>query len=203
MKRMGRVLAVSVFLGGCISAPQPKPPVAVYDFGPQRANEDSKCINASLLVPDIAAPSWLDSPDITYRLDYANETRHHAYANSRWVAAPAALLGQRLRQRIAAVNEKGVIDSRDAAQADYLVRMELQEFIQVFYSEKSSYAAIQLRASVIRLPDRTLIAQRSFTVRRETASPNAEGAVKAFADASDNLIGELLDWISRNLANQN
>lgn len=201
MKRMGRVLMVSVLLGGCISAPQPKSPVAIYDFGPQRVHEDSKRINASLLVPDIAAPSWLDSPVITYRLAYANEIRHHAYANSRWVAAPAALLGQRLRQRITAVSEKGVIDSRDGAQADYVVRMELQEFIQVFYSEKSSYVTIQLRASVIRPPERTLIAQRSFTVRRVTPSPNAEGAVKALADASDDLIDELLDWISRNLAN--
>jgi cholesterol transport system auxiliary component len=193
---------VSVFLGGCISAPQPKPPDAVYDFGPQPIHEDSKRIHASLLVTDIAAPSWLDSPDITYRLDYANETRHHAYANSRWVAAPEALLSQRLRQRIAAVNDKGVIDSHDGAQADYLVRTELQEFIQVFSSEKSSYATIRLHASLIRLSERTLIAQRSFTVRRDTPSPNAEGAVKAFADASDDLFDELLGWISRNLVNQ-
>lgn len=202
MKRIGRVLIVSVFLGGCISAPQPKPPLAVYDFGPQRVHEDPKRINASLLVADIAAPSWLDSPVITYRLAYANETRHHAYASSRWVAAPAALLSQRLRQRIAAVNEKGVIDSRDGTQADYLVSMELQEFIQVFYADKSSYVAIRLRTSVIRQPGRTLIAQRSFTVRREAPSPNAEGAVKALADSSDDLIEEMLDWISQNLANQ-
>ncbi|HUL41587.1 MAG TPA: ABC-type transport auxiliary lipoprotein family protein [Burkholderiales bacterium] len=203
MRRLAGVLALSAFLAGCISAPQSRGPAAVYDLGPLPIHENSKCINATLLIPNIAAPSWLDSPDITYRLDYDNKTRHHAYADSRWVAAPAALLSQRLRQRIAAANEKGVLDSRDGAQADYLVRMELQEFTQVFYSEKCSYVAIGLRASVIRLPDRKLIAQRSFLLRREAPSPNAEGAVKGLVDASDSLISELIDWVSRNLATQN
>lgn len=180
-------------------APQTRPPVAVYDFGLQHTHEEALGINVSLLVPDIAAPTWLDSPDIIYRLAYANDARSRSYANSRWVAAPAALLSQRLRQSIAAVNEKGVIDNWERARADYLVRMELQEFSQVFDSEQTSSAFIRLHASLIRRPEGALIAQQSFTVKKEASSPNAEGAVKALTNASDELIGELLDWLTRNL----
>lgn len=199
MKRTGCVLLIVGLLGGCTLAPRPQVPVAVYDFGLQHAHEGAPRINASLLVPDIAAPSWLDSPNISYRLAYANDARSRAYANSRWVAAPAALLSQRLRQCIAAVNEKGAIDNWEGAQADYLVRMELQEFSQIFDSEQTSYAFIRMHVNLIRRPEGRLIAQQSFSVKREALKPNAEGAVKALTDASDELIDKLLDWLARNL----
>ena len=199
MKRTCCALLFVGLLCGCTLAPQPRPSVAVYDFGLQHSPEDAPRMNARLLVPDIAAPAWLDSPNINYRLAYANDARSRAYANSRWVAAPAALLSQRLRQCISAINEKGAIDNREGAQADYLVRMELQEFSQVFDSEQASYALIRLHASLIRRPEGTLITQQSFTVKREAPKPNAEGAVKALTDASDELIDELLDWLTRNI----
>ncbi len=199
MKRTYCALLVVVLLGGCTLAPRPQPPVAVYDFGLQHDPENAPRINTSLFVPEIASPSWLDSPAIIYRLAYANDARSRAYANSRWVAVPAALLSQRLRQRIAAVNEKGAIENREDARADYLVRIELEEFSQVFYSEQTSSAFIRLHASLIRIPEGKLIAQQSLTVEREAPSPNAEGAVKALTDASDKLIDELLDWLARYL----
>jgi cholesterol transport system auxiliary component len=75
----------------------------------------------------------------------------------------------------------------------------LQEFSQVFDSEQASYGLIRLQASLIRRPEGALIAQQSFTVKRDASKPNAEGAVKALTDASDGLIDELLDWLTRNI----
>lgn len=199
MKKTSCALLVVGFLGGCVLAPQPKPPATVYDFGLQHITENPPRINASLLVQDIVAPSWLDSPNIIYRLAYADDARPQSYANSRWAAAPAALLSQRLRQRIAAFNEKGVITGEDEARAEYLLRVELQEFSQIFYSEQTNRAVIQVRASLIRLPERTLLVQQSLTVEHEAPSPNAEGAVKALTNASDDLIDKLLDWLARNI----
>jgi cholesterol transport system auxiliary component len=199
MKMTCCAFLVAGLLGGCMLAPQPKPPVAVYDFGLRYPAVEASRINARLLVPDIAAPSWLDATDISYRLAYANDAQTRSYTNSRWVGAPAALLSQRMRQWITAVNEKGGMDNRAGTQADYMVRMELQEFSQVFDSEQASYGLIRLHASLIRRPEGALIAQQSFTVKRDAPNPNAEGAVKALTDAGDGLIVELLDWLTRNI----
>jgi ABC-type uncharacterized transport system auxiliary subunit len=57
---------------------------------------------------------------------------------------------------------------------------------------------VVVRATLVRLADRTLRAQRSFTVQRP-ASPDAAGAVAALGEASDALIRELLEWTAENL----
>jgi cholesterol transport system auxiliary component len=143
------------------------------------------------------APAWLDHSGIAYRLHYHDLARHQVYANSRWVAAPAALLTQRLRSRFSAV-ATGVVASGEGVRADYALHLELEDFSQFFETPETSRVAVVVRATLVRLADRTLRAQRSFTVQRP-ASPDAAGAVAALGEASDALIRELLEWTAENL----
>ncbi|HEY5801390.1 MAG TPA: ABC transporter, partial [Burkholderiaceae bacterium] len=60
-----------------------------------------KSVLSALSVADVNVPVWLDNTGIHYRLLYGDARETRPYANSRWSMAPAALLGQRIKWRIA------------------------------------------------------------------------------------------------------
>lgn len=193
MRAAVRIVAMALGLAfaGCSFAPAPTPAAANYDFGPAPAGRQ-KGARQALLVQDISAPAWLDSPLIYYRLAYQDAARPQPYADSRWVMSPAALLTQRLRGQLAASGSGGVVLPGDAARANYALRVELDEFAQVFDSPGKSRAVVRLRATVI--GNRSLLAQRDFNVERQASTPDAEGGVRALIGASDEVIDQLIGW---------
>lgn len=201
------LLFVMLLLTGCATAPHAQIPAAVYDFGLQSPTDVPAAstlsgqpqIMASLLVAEATAPAWLDSQAIQYRLAYHDPAQTHSYANSRWVAAPAALLTQRIRSRITAVTNSGVVSAGDGVRADYALRLELEEFTQVFDTVEQSRAVVRLRASLVERGTRTLLAQRSFSVEQAAPTANATGAVRALTEAGDRLTGDLIDWLAAKL----
>ena len=206
MKR-SLALALAMVISGC-AMQQPQPSMAVYDFGLHRptANDkvqafgtSSRKLEASLVVAEIAAPPWLDGTVIQYRLAYQNPARSYAYADSRWAAAPAMLLTQRIRSRIAEISRDGLLSPADRGLASYLLRLELEEFSHVFDSAAESRGIIRLRASLIDRRTRSLVAQRSFSIERSAPTADARGAVHALTEASDELIVNLTGWLSGNL----
>ncbi|MEP6605043.1 MAG: ABC-type transport auxiliary lipoprotein family protein [Nitrosospira sp.] len=201
-----RMLAIIgiMLLAGC-AAPRTHTSAAVYDFGLQRLAVSNFAdaysqprLSASLLVM-ATSPVWLDNPAIQYRLAYHDLAQSYAYANNRWAAAPATLLTQRIKNRLAAVSNDGVVSANDGVRADYTLRLELEEFTQIFDTTAQSRAVVRLRASLIERSTRILLAQRSFNVEQAAPTANAAGAVHALTDASDNLIGILIDWLSTEL----
>ena len=207
--RIFAVLAM-VALAGCATL-RTQTSTAVYDFGLQRlttsANQaeapSDMRLQASLLVTDATAPTWLDSTAIHYRLAYYDLAQTHAYATNRWASPPAALLTQWIRSRIAGISDGGVMSAADSVQTDYILRLELEEFTQVFDTADQSRGVVKLRASLINRSTRTLEAQRSFHIEQTAPTPNAAGAVRALAEASDRLIGDLLGWLAEELPEEN
>ena len=188
------ILAVAA-LAGCALGPQAKEQPASYDLGPVRSHAAANPgIPATLLVPEITAPVWLDGPGIVYRLDYDNAARPQSYTLSRWSAPPAALLTHRLRGRFAPA-VRGIVTSAHGARADYALRVELEDFSQSFDAPDRSRVAVRARASLVDVAGRALIAQRAFAIERPAPSPDARGAVAALAEASDELIEQLLAWV--------
>jgi cholesterol transport system auxiliary component len=179
-------------LAGCTLAPQREPAVS-YDLGPPAAVAAGRpAIPALLLVAEMTAPAWLDGNGIIYRLSYDNNARPQAYAASRWVSAPPALLTQRLRSHLAGAG--GVVTGADGARADYALRVELEDFSQSFSSPSASRVALRARASLVRLGDRALVAQQVFAVGKDAPSADARGAVAALGQASDEFIEALAQW---------
>jgi cholesterol transport system auxiliary component len=146
-----------LLLAACSLGPVQRDAPAIYDLGAPRSHAAGQTrIRASLLVHNVAAPGWLDTPAIVYRLNYQDTARQQSYANSRWAAAPAALLTQRLRGRLAADSDGGVMGVADSARADYTLRVELEDFSQIFDAADASRAVAVARASlvsVVWLPD--------------------------------------------------
>ena len=188
---------LSSWLIGCALGPEKRDAPAVFDLGPQRVMQAAPIINATLLIPPVAASSWLDSPNIYYRLTHTDASRPDAYAQHRWTMSPALLLTERLRARLAAAS-RGVVTPQDGARADYALRVELEDFSQQFDSAQASKVTARLRASLIDQNTRALHAQRSFSVERP-AAPNAAGAVQALSAASDAVIEELAAWAAQSI----
>ena len=185
-------------LAGCAMAPHSRDGIASYDFGLPRPDKEANArLQHDLLVASLSALAWMDNAGIYYRLAYQDVTRPQAYALSRWVMPPAALLGQRLRASIARASKAAVFTPADGARADYTLRLELEEFSQVFDAADKSRAVVRLRASLIR--NRGVVAQQGFSAERAAATPNAEGGVQALIAASDDAGNSLIDWLAANM----
>jgi cholesterol transport system auxiliary component len=197
MFRAALLLSLAL-LAGCAIGPQARDGMANYDFGlPRSDKETGPRLQHDLVVAAVTAPAWMDNSGIYYRLAYQDATRPQAYAQSRWVMPPATLLGQRLRASIALASKAGVFAPADGVRADYTLRLELEEFSQVFDAKDKSRAVVRLRASLIR--NRGPVTQQSFEVERAAATPNAEGGVRALIAASDEAGNGLIDWLAANM----
>ena len=187
------LLGLGLACAGCSIAPiSSSTEVTQYDFGPDPAKGSAPALRQALLVYDVSAPAWLDSQNIYYRLAYQDAARPQAYADSRWVGSPAELIAGRVRGRLAASGKGGVIHPADGTRASYALRVELDEFDQVFDAPGRSRAVVRLRASI--LGKTSLVGQRSFSAEREAATPDAEGGVRALIAASDEVLDQLVAW---------
>ena len=195
LARIALAAALAAAAGAC-SLPIPKvnePIIATsYDLGPPRVYAaNNPAVPGTLSVPDVTSAEWLDE-GIVYRLLYEGRAQPQTYTRSRWTADPAALLTERVRSRFAAA-AKSVVSPLDSARSDYTLRIELRDFSQSFEAAEKSHTTLRARATLIASFDRTVLAQREFELRRD-AAPNAEGAVKALAEATDAFLEELVKW---------
>jgi cholesterol transport system auxiliary component len=111
-------------------------------------------------------------------------------------------VGQRLRDALG--QRRAVLGANDSAAlartqlgAPWLLRLELQEFTQLFPSPTASTGRVRLRATLMEstpLGD-SLLAQRSFSVQRPAPTADAPGGVRALAAATDALAQELEAWL--------
>lgn len=194
MTRLGALLVLLV-AAGCNLLPPPRPPLALYDFGAP-AVWNSPAIPRSLAVARVSAPEWLETPTLQYRLAYQDALRYQGYAGSRWVAAPALLLTERLRQAAAQAGSGGAVREGEGVTTDFVLRMELEEFSQVFDSPRASRGVIRARASLVRA-GRALGAQKGFVVEKPAATADAAGGAQALAAAADQLVIEVLAWVAQ------
>ncbi|MDR0379605.1 MAG: ABC-type transport auxiliary lipoprotein family protein [Candidatus Accumulibacter sp.] len=188
-------LLLFVFLaGGCTGVARDGTPVAVYDFGQTVSSaEDAGTVGTDgwigRLALDVRAAPWLDTPGIGYRLAYGDPRRRGQYSGSRWAASPARLLAQQLRRRIGFASADGVA-------VDCVLRVELQEFSQVFTAPQVSHGVAQGQASLID-GRRRLLASRAFDVERLAHRSDAAGGVQALVEASEELGRQLATWLDR------
>ena len=189
-------LAAFLAVAGC-SVPQGgRAPVATWDFGPLPATSATSAaprLSGNLMVLAVDAPAWLDSAAMLYRLAYLDAAEPRAYAASRWIAPPAALLTERLRGAIAAAGAV-VLTPGDSIRPVRTLRVEIEEFGQTFDSPASSRARMRLRATVIAAG--TLVAQRSFDIAIPAASADARGAATGLAQVANLGMEQLVAWLA-------
>lgn len=139
----------------------------------------------------VNAPSWLDADAIYYRLPASEGDQARVYANSRWLASPARLFGDRLRAALSI--DRPVLAAGDPTAAP-AVRVELEEFAQYFDSTTSSHGVVQVRATLFDGPK--LLAQTTLRAQAPAASADAAGGTRALAVASDAVQTQLIQWLA-------
>lgn len=193
-----RRLGLSLLLGLSACALSKPEPLVLFDLGPA-PSAVSRTASLGALPPvlwvDVSAPSWLASTGIAYRLDYADPLRREVYRDSRWAAPPAALLAERLRQRLAVDPTQA---AARAAAVPMPLRLELEEFGQSFASPSQSQVRIRVRA---RFGDGSAQRQQVFEWTQPAPSADARGAVQGLSQASDQLIGQVMAWLASPVAN--
>jgi len=173
------------------------PPVAVYDFGIESPKRSAARLNSSLALDEVSAPSALQSSAILYRLAYRDSAQIQPYSRARWAASPAALVNQRLRHALGDSAERGVSAVFDGVRTTYVLRIELDSFMQVVESPEAARGIVRLRASLIDTAERSLRAQRMFEAEQPSPSVDAAGAVRALSAASDIVIAQLVEWAAQ------
>jgi len=202
-------LMVAAALVGC-AAPRGSN-VLVYDFGPgvlaphlalrtTPAPEQRVAPLPPLVLAEVAAPAALDSTAVLYRLGYADANLLQPYGQARWSMPPAQLLRQTLRSALGA--RRAVLPANEGVQypaGSVVLRLELEEFSQLFDTAQSSHGLLRLRATLTQTATggELLLAQRMVVVSSPADSPDAAGGVRALAAAAAAAVTQLDDWVQQ------
>ena len=183
-------------------------PALVYDFGPGavvQAPANRMAPQPPMVLADVLAPAALDSTAVLYRLNYSDAHLLQPYAQARWTMPPAQLLRQHLRAALA--ERRAVINANEGVQAPagaLILRLELEEFSQLFDTPQSSTGLLRLRATLSQPAPggETLIAQRQVLVQSPAATADAAGGVRALSAAAASAVQQLEQWVQQTQAAQ-
>lgn len=180
------MLAALGLLAGCAGGAPKQAEIAYYDLGIAPRITGAQAV--PLRTIDVQAPSWLGTPGMQYRLAYADGSRRDAYAESRWAAPPAELLEVALRRRIAS-------GESEMSSAGCKLRIDLDEFAQVFDSPTSSKSVVDARVMLLAAKSDQLLARRALSLSRPAATPDARGGVAAFAGLTTDISSDVAFWL--------
>ena len=205
------VLTSVLLLSACAALPDKPVRAVTYDFGPGAVVAASVPSSNSLqalppiALAEIESSAALNSNGVLYRLMYYNAQELRPYAQARWSMPPAQLLRQRLSAQMgqsrAVVNPGEAITTSAATTVGnggpWTLRLELDEFSQLFQSTSASVGLLRLRATVVQsaLQGERLLGQRTFVVQRPASTADVTGGVQALTAASDAVVIEIDQWL--------
>lgn len=199
-------------LSGCSALPDKPVRASLYDFGPGSLTAQpatGQVALPALAIDDISTSGGaIDNQAVLYRLTYQNAQELRPYTFARWAAPPAQLVRQRLREQLG--QRRPIFEARgglalnrsqnaESKVLPLLLRLDLEEFSQVFTAADASVGLIRLRATLIEqaVSGEKLIAQRSIVVQRPAPSADAQGGVQALTQATDAAIEEIDLWLQQ------
>lgn len=178
-------LVALMFAPGCTSLFPTQPAAVVFDLG-----EPPRLEQSPMLVPgkiEVRAPSWLDTPAMQYRLAYQVPASRDAYTASKWAAPPVEMM-QRMIARTLAIGDDPAKPCR--------LRIELDEFVQVFKDPQVSESRLFARVELIEARSGARLASTEFEISQAAASPDARGGVAAHQSGVSKFISGTAGWLT-------
>jgi len=160
---------------------------AVFDLGPTSIVWRTDALPVQRV--EVAAPPWLATSAIHYRLLYAEPERRLAYADSRWAAPPAELAERALNRQPGAVSA-------------CRLRLDIDEWSQAFDSAERSRVVLELRAALLPVRGDAVLVRKAFAAVQAAPSPDARGGVQASAAALRTAAGEIGAWLAATASTQ-
>ena len=180
-------LLMVALLAACTGLPKVAPSYAVHDFGGPEPVA-ARSLGFPLRNVEVVVPPWLASTAMQYRLAYAQATRRQAYVESRWAAQPAQLVELALKRAVRTGGEAGTSGA-------CRLRVELDEFAQVFDEAAASRGVVEARAFLLAPRSDQIVASRGFSLARPAPSADALGGVAALRGGVRQMGVELSDWL--------
>jgi cholesterol transport system auxiliary component len=203
MKRRSLLMVLPAALAGCQALPERPARQTMYDFGLSAPGDTAgPATGPALVLPEVEVSGILETPALLYRLAYEDPHQLRPYAFARWSAPPGQLVRQRLRDVLG--RERPVLDAGAAAALTRrggtpppVLRVELEEFSQLFDSPNASRGVLRLRGTLLEntAGGERLLAQRRFDVQRPAPSADAAGGVRALAAAAEAAAQDVALWL--------
>lgn len=190
-------LSLALVLSGCVNfglAGEDDPRAIVYyvmeDAG--RTAQAAPPAPRTLLLADTTAGAFYDTDGMAY--SSAPGTRGY-YQFARW----SERSGKRFADLLLARLEREKIFAA-VAQSGSNVRGELlltTDILDLYHAavQQPGFVKLELRAEVIDLKTRTLLARKTFVQSVPVSSFDAAGAHRAFNQAATNTLNEVTDWL--------
>ena len=187
------------WLSACSVLPPAKPQeITHYRLEPHLATTAAVVTPVAgpvILVGATEANAALNTPRMSYVRDH--QTLSY-FARSHWVDTPPSMLRPLLTQALE--NQSGfgaVVQSSGAVGTDLRLDTELLDFAQVFTVKPSEFR-IGLRAQLVDVRQRKVLATRTFAVRQPAPTENPLGGAVAASQALEKLLPELADFCAKN-----
>lgn len=181
------VLLSTLLLSACFTAGKRggDAAMAVYDLGAAEAGY-AAALRQQPVALEVRMPLWFDAQGINYRLAYAEPARLREYARARWAGPPAQLIQQGLAR------ELGLVQAGQG-RAVCLLRVDIDEFSQVFATPTSSRAVLQGRLQWLDR-GRARLAEHSINIEMPAGSNDSAGGVAALTAAVRELTRQSQAW---------
>lgn len=198
------MIAAAWLLAGCASSPSRAVFPRHYELtgmAAAPARPSPTVARRTIRVDAVGAPGWLDGTAMHYRLAYRDDHQVAAYAESDWVAPPPRMLSALVRRALADSGHwRIVVGPGDPAATDFVLRIRLDGFGQVFTGPAESYGTLDLTATLTGGNGERALAQRRFSVRSTAPTADAAGGAAALNTASAQFTAELRTWLAATVA---
>jgi cholesterol transport system auxiliary component len=185
-------------LGCAACAPQPAPWPDNYRLTVSRSEPAARAPafpGTTLRLATLRGPFTVAGQDLFYSLRYRSPVHVARYSQARWAAPPGGMIGSAVEDWLGRSGHWGaVLGPDDSGSADYILRLEIQEFMQVFPAPRESRAVLAVRA-VLQKPGGKDPAQRRFAYHRPTDGVDAEAAAAGLNRNLQRLCGDLERWL--------
>jgi cholesterol transport system auxiliary component len=185
-------LALPLLMGGCISVFPKATPVQMYRFGETAGAPAAQAAVAStaVLKGPIAFPPATGGDRILTTTGAEN-----AYiGGARWVAPASSLFDEALLKAFDAPGAPRLVARGEALAAPSALRLDVRTF-EARYPGPTVH--VQVRASLIRTADRSLIGERMFDAEVPAADNRQTAIVAAFDQAVGQVLTSLRDWTAQ------
>lgn len=194
------IVTCCALVGACSLSP-PKTWKNNYALRPlpapaEHGHHKASPVPVTLRVAAVDAPNWLASRDMYYQLNYSNRNTISAYSESRWLAPPPVMVQRLLLEGLSDAGDwEAVIGANDNARADYVLRIHLLQFQQIFSTRQKSFGLLMARGTLIDARHDAVRAQRTFRFEVRAATADTDGGARALSEASHDLVAAVRQWL--------
>jgi cholesterol transport system auxiliary component len=195
-------LALTFALAACVSLFPKEPPAVLYRFEPQlpEASADAASVRRT---PVLMAAVDFNQAASGDRLLTVDGDQAAYIEGARWVSSAQALFEESLARAFARESmSTRLVERRQAASARMVLNVAVENFEARYVAgpKAAPTVVVALRAQIIRFPDRSVVAARTFRAEQPAGDNRVSAIVTAFNGAMTSVMKDLTAWTDQAVA---